>query len=458
MVPAERNFAQSGSDKKRNRYMRINIGTKLSAGFLLITFLMIAMTLYIIGKCHQSLYQSMGQNSIFLAEEMLRGIDRAIYLHIEQLQTHLAHSLLQQTVSDSNKAFERLDDIEAFIDRKDGEWVSAPKDEITPFMKTIDTNALSKDLKKEFIQFYQQKYGYRVFGVIFVTNKYGANVALTGKTTDYRQNDEKWWQVAKESGFYVSDVLYDKSSGTHGIGIGIRVDDEGGDFIGVMMALLNIKEIIRNVEVEEKRFKTTRIKLLTQNGRYIYRTKVFKFLEDVSGKGFFKQIKGPNGFFIDKAGGRERLYSFARSKGYRDFEGLGWIIVVGHDAAEVLSPSFRLRSHLMTASFIFFIAAILLAFLISRSITKPIRTLRKGVEIIGHGNLGHRVNVETTDEIGTLAEVFNQMAEKRQHAEDELKKYRDHLEGLVGERTTALQKANKKLQQKIDEQKVAKDR
>ena len=41
--------------------------------------------------------------------------------------------------------------------------------------------------------------------------------------------------------------------------------------------------------------------------------------------------------------------------------------------------------------------------------------------------------------------------------EEELKKYRDHLEGLVRERTTKLFQANERLKQEIEESKQAKD-
>lgn len=48
--------------------------------------------------------------------------------------------------------------------------------------------------------------------------------------------------------------------------------------------------------------------------------------------------------------------------------------------------------------------------LLSRMITRPIRALMKGAEVIGSGNLDSRVSVSTSDEIGKLADSFNRMA------------------------------------------------
>ena len=57
------------------------------------------------------------------------------------------------------------------------------------------------------------------------------------------------------------------------------------------------------------------------------------------------------------------------------------------------------------------------AYLVTRAIVKPLHALHKGTEIIGEGNLMHRVGTRAKDEIGQLARSFNMMA-------GNLKKYR----------------------------------
>ncbi len=402
--------------------MRFKISTKLITVSMLTVILMVSMAAFLIYESQKSLKESVGENYVSLAEEMLKRMNEGICLKVGELQTHSRHSVLRKSLSESNRKFQKLADIEAYIKQKDREWVSAPKDEITPFMQGLISGDLSDHFREDFIEFYQEKYGYKIILEMFVTNKYGANVAQSGKTSDYRQDDEKWWQIAREKGYHVGAVEFDESTGENIISIGVRIDDKRGDFIGVMKAEVALKSIVRSAEIAVKKYETTRIKLITKDGRLIYSTRAFKFLEDISDKNFFKQIKGQKGFFIGKYGGRERLYSYARSKGYRDFEGLGWILVVGHDVQEILKPAFQLRNRMMAVSLLLISLVVIVAFLISRSITSPIKKLIIGTQKLGQGDLEHRVTIKAKDETGELAAAFNEMAENRLKVETALQK------------------------------------
>ncbi len=56
------------------------------------------------------------------------------------------------------------------------------------------------------------------------------------------------------------------------------------------------------------------------------------------------------------------------------------------------------------------LAAGLLAFFLIRSIARPIGMLQKGTKEIAEGNFAHRVDLVTHDELGDLANAFNEMA------------------------------------------------
>ena len=89
--------------------------------------------------------------------------------------------------------------------------MSVATEETTSLMQELQSNELAEELKEE-IEFYEGKYDYKVFVEIFVTNKYGVNIAQSQRTSDYYQADEEWWQEAKKNGLFVDDVGYDESA------------------------------------------------------------------------------------------------------------------------------------------------------------------------------------------------------------------------------------------------------
>lgn len=75
---------------------------------------------------------------------------------------------------------------------------------------------------------------------------------------------------------------------------------------------------------------------------------------------------------------------------------------------------------------IFSIVTISVSILIIRSIFQPLSRLQEGTGIIGGGNLDHRVDIRSYDEINQLTDAFNQMTQK-------LKERTLHLESAIME-------------------------
>lgn len=63
-------------------------------------------------------------------------------------------------------------------------------------------------------------------------------------------------------------------------------------------------------------------------------------------------------------------------------------------------------------------------------ITEPISKLIKGAEIIGKGNLIHKIDLTTKDEMGVLAESFNEMTYKLKKVMDQLCESNEKLKEL----------------------------
>jgi signal transduction histidine kinase len=398
----------------------MKIKQKLTLSFISIALLVAVVGYISVNASQKALQKSIGEQSTALAANMIEHIDRCIYSRIETFQEYSKNSIIQRVISQSNREFEKLDNIQTYISEKDREWTSTPKEEVTTFMQELINNELSEKLREK-TSFYQDKYCYRVFGEVFVTNKYGANTAQTGKTTDYYQADEQWWQMAKKDCVYVADVEYDRSAEVYSTDICIRIDDETGNFLGVMKVVLNIEETIAFIEkaAAEEEHKTVQLKLLTKDAKIIYATEEFEFLQNLPMQ--FSSLVDPEeeqdghiSYFVaagDKPGEGEKLFAHADSKGYKDFGAFDWILVVELETDEVLAPVAKLRVRILFISLVVATLASLLGFLISKTLSGPIGKLAVAAAEIGTGNLNTRLEVKSNDEVGQLATSFNKMAQ-----------------------------------------------
>src|SRR4030043_142488 len=386
---------------------------KMILGFSVVILSIWIVEFFAVDTSKKALKKSIEESSVLLAVQIIDELDKNIFRRIEENQLYSKDLILQNSVLESNREFEKLSDIQAYINKKDLEWTSAPKESITPFMQKIINNVLSNELRERKLYF-KNKYGYDVFSELIVTNKYGANVAQTGKTTDYRQDDEGWWQAAKNDRFYIHDIGYDESSDTYAIDFGIRIENKEGNFIGVMKVVLTIKElinIIKGPELIETLKDNNRVKrmLITKNGGIIYSTQSHKFLGKVPDEFLSNFKKDRTGSFIAEAVTKEKgekLFSYARS----NFRGLDWILILEHETKEIFAPINELRDGIFIIALTVTIFAILISLLFSRSITKPVTKLRDAAIKIGKGTLDTKIEVKSKDEIGLLAQTFNQMA------------------------------------------------
>ena len=124
---------------------------------------------------------------------------------------------------------------------------------------------------------------------------------------------------------------------------------------------------------------------------------------------------------------------------YAPIPSLGWAVLVERPASEAYAPLYS--SMLRTFVLLLFglVMAVLASLLISRRVVRPIAVLRQGADRIGGGELEHRIDVRTGDELEALAVGFNRMAVHLQRS------YAS-LEQQVEERTRDLAQAVAELQ------------
>ncbi|MBN1931015.1 MAG: PAS domain S-box protein, partial [Desulfobacterales bacterium] len=400
----------------------MKIKQKLTLGFLTVAILIAIVGFLSITVSQKILKKKIGESNATLASKILEAIDKNIYARIETFQEYSSHIELQQPILRSNSTFEKLDNIQAYIDKHDLVWNSMPNEETVSFIRKLLNNELSEDLREK-IAFYERTHGYKVFVEIFVTNKYGANTAQSQKTTDYYQADEDWWQIAKKDGLYVGNITYDESADIYSTDICVRVDDKSGKFLGVIKAVLNIEDSLHLIKEEET--ESIGFKLLTKDGRIIFATEGFEFLERLPDKlmSHIMQKQHKSSYYItesEKPGASKKLTVSANSKGYNGYKSLGWILLVEQDTAELFAPVVMLRNWILAISLAITVLAIIIGLSISKSISVPIEKLTDAVAEISGGNLSAKAQVNSKDEVGQLANSFNKMVKKRKQTEEEL--------------------------------------
>lgn len=95
---------------------------------------------------------------------------------------------------------------------------------------------------------------------------------------------------------------------------------------------------------------------------------------------------------------------------------------------------------------VFFALSTVAIYAFSRRITRPIKQLTDEAEKIAAGQRSVKVEIDSRDEIGRLANSFNEMVTSLQENEAALQRHAEELERRVKERTQELQTANLELE------------
>jgi signal transduction histidine kinase/ActR/RegA family two-component response regulator len=95
---------------------------------------------------------------------------------------------------------------------------------------------------------------------------------------------------------------------------------------------------------------------------------------------------------------------------YASVPGLGWTVIVEEPLDAALSSAREMQHFALLFLAAGLLAGTLVMIWMSNKIAGPIQALHRGVTIMGSGNLDHRVDIDTGDELQWLGESINRMA------------------------------------------------
>ena len=107
-----------------------------------------------------------------------------------------------------------------------------------------------------------------------------------------------------------------------------------------------------------------------------------------------------------------------------------YIIYIKDDKQEIQTLSWRFFSIVIETMLFGLLVAVLLSFLLSKTITTPVENMKKQARLVAAGDFSHRLPIQSGDEIGALTETFNYMAEVLQNTLGEVQEERDKLNTL----------------------------
>jgi len=390
----------------------------------------------------KSLRTSIVRTATANARAVMNEVDRTMQLRIAYWKAHVLTERVQDALRVSNRRFAQMKNRGTRIDEMDQTWRTTPQDVLTPQMRDLLTNAVANDLRTE-VRSLEEQNGYPVFGEVFISNRYGVNIAQTNRTTDYRQDDEDWWRAARDEHVHITDVGFDESAAIYSTDICLRISDPRGEFLGVIKAVLNINEFIALIDARSVDLQAAgrhQLGLLTEAGHVIHiggqPSRPFgEWPDAIAGV-----ASSPPGHDLiverlDQASSEERLSAYATSSGPGD---LGWTVLLEYRSRDVFQPVASLDLQIRLAALTAAIIALGFCGGIAVSLSRRIKRLDHATVALAQGDMAVRVTPEGTDELSRLTVRFNEMADQLEEANRALTAHSRSLEDQVAERTAEL--------------------
>jgi len=348
--------------------------------------------------------RQVGRNQQTLAERLAFETGQELEAQIENLQS--VGSQFGEISQNANDSFVGTNNgIISQILVIDKRWQTAPDNDIV-IIGILNNDTASK------LRDFQSKFPNHV--ELFLTNKYGANIAATNRTSDYYQADEDWWKKAYSLGkgkVYIGQPEFDESSQIFSINLAVPISYKG-KVAGILRSTFDVTGLVENFQ-QGSMSAATEIDLRVQNDTLLNGEKITP--EELTGlseaMGSYKQI---NYRSVPSLVSQQRVFSSANSSAQAAVSDLGWSIIVHQDLNEALQPVQQQTRAITLVAVLVTVLVGLLGFFASQRLAAPILALTEITNKVAEGNLSIRAQIQTQDEIGALANTFNRMTSQLQ--------------------------------------------
>jgi signal transduction histidine kinase len=225
------------------------------------------------------------------------------------------------------------------------------------------------------------------------------------------------FQEAKKGKSFFGRVYFVRGSEPY-MTIAVPIERFSGDVIGVLQAEVNLKyigDVVSAIRVGKAGYAYA----VTRTGELIAHPDISLVLQRKKAL----ELEQSKAAFSDRPGAAKTNVIVAQSlQGKRVFSSfavmsaLGWAVIIDRPVQEAYEA---LYASMLRTSALFLIGlglALLASLFLARRVVRPVTILRQGVERIGTGELGFRLDLKTGDEIEVLADEFNKMTAQLQES------------------------------------------
>ncbi len=370
-----------------------------------------------------------------LAQAQAQAIGNNIVHQVELLTALEDNQALEEAANVANASYQGSQAaIHAEINRLDEQWRAADsaKNDNDVLVKSVLSNALATTLT-----YFRKSFPDHV--EIFVTDRYGASIASTDRTSDYNQADEEWWQAAYNEGrgaIFIGEPEFDESTQTYGLNMAIPVkNDKTGAIIGILRTTYRLAAL--NQMLISVHFGQTGVTdVIFPNGQMVGSD----VAQEVVDPAVLAQLEAISGIYVQmEYDGVPQFVSrvpVASSNPEASYiPDLNWTVVTSQNSTEALSPIVAETRTMLFVSLGILLVAVLLGIFIAQYLAKPIVRLTTIANQVAAGDLEAQAKAETGDETGILATTFNMMTTR-------LRNMIGSLEQRVSERTHDLELAS----------------
>jgi len=398
----------------------------------------------------QAIRDAIGRDFRQIAIEAAGKVELQVMQGVSEARQLATIPILRGTVIDSNRSYAGRDHaaIRRIVREWERRWAMRPRQDQYPAF----INKMATDYLNEWLRIRKAEYV-----AIFVTDGQGALVVSSTPQAKYDQSQAPWWKAAFNGGkgqIYVSNLVFDEKLGFHVLDVAVPVlDDSQKVAVGTVNVRLRRDELFKAIQ-EVRIGEQGHAMLLSTAGRPLI-CPVLSPDKHTINASLMRQITQPTAGWVvaedDSHGGKNAIVGYAPvrfpvalARESLGGNGVQWIAFVRQDPKETFAPLNQLIWKVSAGAIGVFLLMLVAGRFLARRIVRPIQVLQEGAALIGRGELNHRLDITTGDEIEKLADSFNRMAASlRQHTEG--------LEHEVARRTRDLRASQERYKILFDE-------